>query len=72
MENGVNISPTEWRDWATYFAELFPTAEPGWIEKMTNRMVKTLSFCGIAKPMSLTSYERRLEILRDTLKEMEE
>ena len=65
---GVNVPPDEWENWATYYAAQFPGATKEFIEQMTQRMIRTLSYCGITRRMSHTDFNMRcrktLEALR--------
>ena len=64
----VTIPPYEWRNWAGLFGEIFPTASEGWIEQMTRRMLRTLSYEGPTCSMSVTDYRTRMSHLLDSLK----
>ena len=68
--NTIPIPNSEWRDWASYFAELFPTADEGWIEQMVRRMLRTLSFEGKCCSMTGKDYLNRLTLFQHSLSEL--
>ena len=66
----ITIPSDEWRNWASYFAELFPTAGEGWIEQMTRRMLRELGFEGKSTRMSGKEYLNRVTLFQHALSEL--
>ena len=70
MPSGVNVTTSEWGDWAEYFAETFPGASKEFIEQMTRRMIRTLSYCGLPKRMAKLDLHRRCVNMLEALNAM--
>ena len=68
MTSPVTMAPDEWRDWASLFGELFPTASEEFIEQMAHRMIRTLTFAGRPSAMSPAGYHKRCEIFLESLR----
>lgn len=60
----IHMPIEEWKNWAEYFAKLFPTATPLWIEEMTRRIMKTLCFAGTERTLTPREYLTRLMDLK--------
>jgi hypothetical protein len=66
----INITSHEWSDWAAYFGDRFPTADDDWIESMTERMMRTLAYCGIPHRMMKEDFMDRCRHLAKSLAEI--
>jgi hypothetical protein len=70
VNSEINIPSDEWGNWTELFSKLFPTAHEGWIEQMTRRMIRTLSFAGRTTRMTGREYEQHLVQFANSLKEL--
>ena len=68
MKSDINITADEWRDWAFYYGQLFPTADKDWIESMVERMMRTLSFCGKTTQMGEFDFKMRCKKTAEAMK----
>lgn len=68
MKLGINITADEWRDWAFYFGQLFPTASKDWIEEMVERMMRMLAFAGPTTQMGELDFKMRCKKTAEALK----
>lgn len=70
MKNGMHLTQFEYSNWASYFARLFPGAPKEYIDKLCERMIQTLSFCGVYKRMGRDEHHKRLSQLLTALEEL--